>query len=663
MAGNAVIGALRVVLGMDAGEFVKGSKQAEKAAADFSSRLTAATRTGVLQAEVIMRAFDRAFDAVVRSITRSLDEMDKIGKVAQQIGVPVEQLSALKLAANLADVSLEELSADMGKFARNVAQASENAGGDFSRTMRGLGIALKNSNGEARSQIDLLKDLADRFQRMPEGVEKTDIAMTAFGRTGKNLIPFLNGGRQGIDASMEAAKRLAVTFSTETAKAAEEFNDTIKRLKTATDGLAMSMTQDMLPALQMVASGMESMIGSTDSLQKRTMLLLGSIGDTISGWLGYGETGEIARRKMMDLVEAGRILGTTQVVVTDATKAAAAAAANWNTTFHPNIETAAQYAQRVAVLNKVVDEAKNIMLNSIAPAEAVRQQQAAMQELLTQNGISQDVFNKALIAATAAYQQNTISAAENAGVIFTWREKLEQQLMRINALEAQGALNADMAARARAGAAQMAAQNAEAAAASVGLQNSVYEQYGKTIQRISELEDAGALTAEQSGRAREIAALNVVDAHASAASAIGNSLTQLFDQNKGVAIASALINTFQAASAALKNPPGPPFSYAYVAAAIASGMAQVANIRKTSKTSTGGGSTGGGASGAGAATAAAASAAAAAPVSAAPAEQQRSGTAISLTLKGHSFGRDQMREFVENLNEYIKDGGRIHLVA
>jgi tape measure domain-containing protein len=51
-----------------------------------------------------------------------------------------------------------------------------------------------------------------------------------------------------------------------------------------------------------------------------------------------------------------------------------------------------------------------------------------------------------------------------------------------------------------------------------------------------------------------------------------------FEMHKKMAVAQALISTYQAAAMSIAAPPGPPFSYIYVAAAIAAGLAQVAAI-------------------------------------------------------------------------------------
>lgn len=88
-----------------------------------------------------------------------------------------------------------------------------------------------------------------------------------------------------------------------------------------------------------------------------------------------------------------------------------------------------------------------------------------------------------------------------------------------------------------------------------------------------------------------------------AAGAMTGALSQMFEGNKAFAIANVVVHTAEAIAAALKNPPGPPFSYVYAAAAAATGAAQIAAIQSASPgsataPSVGGGATGGASGGA-----------------------------------------------------------------
>ena len=60
---------------------------------------------------------------------------------------------------------------------------------------------------------------------------------------------------------------------------------------------------------------------------------------------------------------------------------------------------------------------------------------------------------------------------------------------------------------------------------------------------------------------------------------LGQHNKKAFETYKALAVAQAVISTYQAAAMAIAMPPGPPISFLYVAGAIAAGMAQVAAIR------------------------------------------------------------------------------------
>jgi hypothetical protein len=68
---------------------------------------------------------------------------------------------------------------------------------------------------------------ADGFAHMPDGVEKTRLAIALFGRSGKDMIPMLNLGSQAIRDMMDAADRLGVTISAQTSESLHVFGQRI----------------------------------------------------------------------------------------------------------------------------------------------------------------------------------------------------------------------------------------------------------------------------------------------------------------------------------------------------------------------------------------------------------------------------------------------------
>jgi tape measure domain-containing protein len=176
--------------------------------------------------------------------------------------------------------------------------------------------------------------------------------------------------------------------------------------------------------------------------------------------------------------------------------------------------------------------------------------------------------------------------------------------------------------------------------------------YQRTLAEVAILERDGALTAQQAFAARVQSSAEFTNTFLGAASAMSGALTSLFKENKAIAIANAVINTAEAISAALKNPPGPPFSFVYAAAAAVAGAAQIAAIVSAqpgnAKTP---GVKGGGGKKVKAVSDAGASSTSASPASAKPSQ------AVHITLTGEGgFSREQVRTLIGQLNEAVGDG-------
>jgi hypothetical protein len=244
MAGSSVIGALRVDLSANTVALEKGLTKAQASIAVFSAKMV---KQMALVGSAIAAAMGPAL--IGRAIKNAIDLADELGKMAQKIGIPVEQLSALRHAADLADVSLETLGAAMNRFNRNLGDIATGKINDAARALDALGISALDAAGKLRPQTDILLDVADKFASYEDGANKSALAMALFGKSGAELIPLLNAGANGIKASADEARRFGLIVDQEAARAAEEFNDNLTRLQAQMEGLVMSIAQDALPEL------------------------------------------------------------------------------------------------------------------------------------------------------------------------------------------------------------------------------------------------------------------------------------------------------------------------------------------------------------------------------------------------------------------------------
>ena len=178
-------------------------------------------------------------------IKGAINAADEANKLSQKIGITVKEIGGLQLAFKQGGVDADTMQKALAKL--NVGIAS----GDSA--FKALGVSTKNTDGSLRSTSMVLADVADRFAGTQDGAAKTAMAIDLFGKSGAALIPVLNAGGDSIREFQSLAEKLGLTLSSETAAAAEKFNDTLELIGMGSRGIANQVMAELLPTLQTLA--------------------------------------------------------------------------------------------------------------------------------------------------------------------------------------------------------------------------------------------------------------------------------------------------------------------------------------------------------------------------------------------------------------------------
>lgn len=192
-------------------------------------------------------------------IKSAINAADETSKLASRVGVAVEEVAGLQLAFNLAGAGGNTMQTALAKL----VDAVDKNNTAFER----LGVQTRNTDGSMRSTSQLLRDVSDRFAEMDDGAQKTALAVALFGRAGAELIPLLNSGSAGLDEMDAMARKLGLTISSDTAKQAELFNDTLELVQTGLQGIATRVAAEMLPSLTNLASAFLGAMTEGDRLK------------------------------------------------------------------------------------------------------------------------------------------------------------------------------------------------------------------------------------------------------------------------------------------------------------------------------------------------------------------------------------------------------------
>lgn len=179
----------------------------------------------------------------------SIDAADNLNDLSQRTGVAVESLSKFGAAADDSGSSVDEVAKAMGKLGKGVVDPASKA----NEALRSIGISSIDANGKIRSLDQIMLDVADRFAKMPDGAQKTALAMDLFGKSGMNLIPMLNQGR-------DALSKYNATITTEGAQAADKFNDSLNEIARVVAGPFNEAVTALLPLITQIAQGVAAAI-------------------------------------------------------------------------------------------------------------------------------------------------------------------------------------------------------------------------------------------------------------------------------------------------------------------------------------------------------------------------------------------------------------------
>jgi len=235
------LGTLTVNLLMKTGQFETDTKRAERRAKQMADNIN---KSAKLVGVALAGAAIAGVAAFANEMKNAIDRADALSKSAQKIGVTTESLSRLAYAADLSGVSIDQLQSALAKMVKYQAEAAQ-GNQEASQTFSAFGIAIKDSAGNLRNSEQILSDYAAVFKQLPDGAQKTALALRVFGKSGAELIPLLNGGADGLARMSEESDRFGNTISTKAGKQAEEFNDNLSRVKTQLQGVALAVAVDL----------------------------------------------------------------------------------------------------------------------------------------------------------------------------------------------------------------------------------------------------------------------------------------------------------------------------------------------------------------------------------------------------------------------------------
>jgi len=281
-------------------QFRAGLNQATAAARNSARRIgdrfSDAAKRVQLSFASMARTIRSKMTAIVASVTAAAfafqkiaQDIDRMAKFSRRLDVPVAVLQQLESVAGKSGVSVSELQTALEFFQKSTAEAAQGTG-PLADRLRQLGIDA--TDFAELPLIDRIELIADRMAGMSTEVQKTGLAVDAFGRSGQKMIIMLDGGSQAIRELRQDFEDVGYEISDEGAARVEAMNDAFQRLAESAKSTGQALTVALAKPLKDIADFLTEV-----STELRNGSAFGQIGIIVNAVRGFRERRQLERER------------------------------------------------------------------------------------------------------------------------------------------------------------------------------------------------------------------------------------------------------------------------------------------------------------------------------------------------------------------------------
>lgn len=277
---------LEAILRLNDKDYTSKLQQASGNAKSFGSKAKSAMKTASKAFMGVTTAVSGASVALYGVAKKSADASDRVDKMSQKIGISREAYQELDFILSQSGASVDSLRAGMKTLTNQMTEASngtEKSAGYFEE----LGVSVTDTEGNLRSQEEVLYDVMSALQDMDNQTEKAQLANKLLGRSGADLMPLLNGEAGSIEAMKDQAHELGLVLSDETIDAGVQFTDTIDQLKRSFGSVVTQVGAEVMPA---ILGFVDYIIAHMPEIQSTLQIVFGAVQKVVKKVVGVLKT-------------------------------------------------------------------------------------------------------------------------------------------------------------------------------------------------------------------------------------------------------------------------------------------------------------------------------------------------------------------------------------
>lgn len=260
------------------------SKETQKAMSgigDAAQKVADGAQTVADKTRVLSGAAAGVLGAIGGLAYKAATSADDLNTLAKQTGFSTEELQKFQYAADLVDVSVDDITGAAKKLKKAVSSDS--------KELAALGVKTKNADGSFRDINDIFYDTLSALGNIKNETERDAAAMAIFGKSADSLAGIVDDGGKALKELGQEAEDMGLILSQDTLDSLNKVNDKIDRLKAQskarlaeTGAKAMEVLAPVLEKVLNLLDRLLTFIGSLSEDQLQTIMTILAVVAAIS---------------------------------------------------------------------------------------------------------------------------------------------------------------------------------------------------------------------------------------------------------------------------------------------------------------------------------------------------------------------------------------------
>jgi hypothetical protein len=225
---------------------------------------------------------------------------DRLVKTSNSIGITAQRLAELTFVGDRLGVSQDVITTGLQRLNKNMGDLRTGTGTMLEAIGR-LDSSLYKQLKTATNTSEAFEMIIEASTKMQDPFKKTTLLVSAFGRTGVEMMKLTKAGAGAIKLYTDKFREYAGVLNSDALDGAESFMDSMANMKSAMFGLYLSMSKYVLPELAKLIDNFAKWVAETKgqavkdfaenikSISQNFATLSENISKTVNGMLFIGK--------------------------------------------------------------------------------------------------------------------------------------------------------------------------------------------------------------------------------------------------------------------------------------------------------------------------------------------------------------------------------------